>query len=189
MALYVPDCDFALAEVYDAFSDLIREFPAPTFALYVSPPTLSTLAVEAQVSLLRRMLERYLPQAAPDPTDIDPDIDQHLGISTQLMTECFLPFAANNVSPDSNAKMSLILETLLMIIMSWGHAEWSEELQEAVDQGVRAREDKTRGRRTTAPTDDPAARELLRRSGLRLTTMMCVMRYDHSETDSEGNAA
>lgn len=106
------------------------------------------------------------------------------GVSIAMLTKCYLPFAANNVTVETNAKMSLVLENLFGLVWKTGGIAWGQDLQSAVEKGVKARNDRTKPRKADRPkpdADTDAARVILARSGQRLVTMMSVIKFDDEE--------
>ncbi len=131
-------------------------------------------------SLLKNILRHYLPASIPNPAHVDPYTEERDGVSALVLQRCYLPFAANNVTPDTNAKMSLILENLLRLVYGAGAMSWSAELQNAAEKGVKARTDRARVRKGVRPRgteeDEDAAREVLKASGQRILALMDAMR-------------
>ena len=171
--------------MYDAFGDGLRELPVPVFALYINSSS-SPLESDAQCSLLKNILRHYLPASVPDPEEEDPVTNARDGVSVVMLEKCFLPFAANNVTLETNAKMALVLENLFGLVWREGGIGWTKTLQSAVEKGVRARNDRTKSRKAGRPKADPdaeATRSVLARSGQRMLTMMKVIEFD----DEEGN--
>ncbi|TPX09828.1 uncharacterized protein E0L32_009019 [Thyridium curvatum] len=187
-SLELPKPFAALHEVYGAFADAVRELRAPLFAPFVSTRA-SPLPVASQVSLLRALLEPFLPRASPYPGDVDAEADEENGVSLAILRECYLPFAANNNAVEANAKYSLVAENLVRLVWAESEVRHAPELQRAVEKGVRARGEKARARGRGRPPRGPAAseggggdegvaREALDRSGERLLTMMRVLEID-----------
>ena len=170
-----------LCDVYVTFADALRELPAPFFALFVSTAS-SILPSDSLSTLLRHILPHYLPSSVPDPADVvedDEDDDVEYGISMPMLQCCFLPYAANSVSVDANAKMSLVLESLLRLVWEKCGISWTSELQTVVEKGIAARNAKTKPRknaRAKADGDDQLARKMLTDSSQRLLTIMRIIK-------------
>jgi len=175
-AMFLP-----LEDVYNTFADGLRELSVPAFALYVNSS--SPLEADSQCSLLKNILRHYLPASVPDPEDVDPNTNAQDGASVLMLEKCFLPFAANNVTLETNAKMALVLESLFALVWREGGIAWTRGLQRAVEKGVTARNDRTKSRKvgrakTDADADADAIRAILAGSGRRLVSMMKVIRFD-----------
>jgi hypothetical protein len=61
-----------------------------------------------------------------------------------------LPATANTSSTEDNAKVSLLVETLFRLFVTTCGADYSPELEEAVERGIAAREKKCNDRRKKA---------------------------------------
>jgi len=172
-------------EVHDTFADAVKELPVSAFALYISSAN-SPLPDGPFVYFLRNLIEYYLPQSAPDPRTVDPEVDDANGVSVPIMERCYLPFAANNVLAANNAKFSLVVENLfrLLWVSPHGGIEWTPRLQKAVEVGVKARNEKPFSRRVgkaKGDGDDDVALDILRKSGKRLLTMINLVKMDNLE--------
>jgi hypothetical protein len=126
--------------------------------------------------MLQGVLFLFVPPGALKPTRVDPVTAEQGGISPAILEHCFLPYPANTIEVQDNAKMSLLLENLLMIV--WRHGDkaesFSDNLVDVVTTGIKARQDKVNKKkargRARAPSDSELkARDVLESSGLRLT--------------------
>lgn len=177
----LPDYFCRVSDLFERFTDRVRSLPLPLFRLFVeSHPNL--LMDEVQVSLLRRMAEDLLPHNVPLPESVDPETDARNGISPLLLERCFLPFAAGKVIPEENAKLSLVLESMLWF-MYWKEALLDCEggmMGRAIERGIKAREDKIKKRGykdgVGVMAADREAREVLERSARSLRVLIQVAR-------------
>ncbi|KXX80483.1 hypothetical protein MMYC01_202444 [Madurella mycetomatis] len=175
-SFYLPDVFMPVDELYETFTDHVRGLPLPMFQLFVESRA-QNLPEDVQVSLLRVTIENMLSKH-PDPADVDPEHEAGYGVTVPMMQKCFLPFAANRVTAEDNAKLSVALESLLWFIYSQVNVEYSEDLRSAVEMGIKAREDRIRRRGAGAlkgDASDKAAREVLARSARNLKTLMGIM--------------
>lgn len=176
VSFYVPDTFAPVDELYERFIDHVRGLPLPMFKHFIDshPPTLPEAL---HVTMLRTVIENMLPRH-PKPADVDPE-GESLGhaVTVLMMEKCFLPFAANKVTAEDNAKLSLALESLLGFVYSQLDVEYSEGLRNAVEKGIRAREDKVKKRSGASRADaaDKAAREALARSTRSLRVLLDVI--------------
>ncbi|KAK3302445.1 uncharacterized protein B0T15DRAFT_487574 [Chaetomium strumarium] len=168
---YLPETFTPVDELYEKFTDAVRGLPLPMFRLFVAshPPF---LPASVQVSFLRMVIEAMLPRH-PDPADVDPECESRHGVTVLMMEECFLPFAANRVMAEDNAKLSLALESLLWFVYAQIGIEYSEGLRRAVETGIKAREQRIKKR--AAGAADKAAREMLARSARSLRVLVDVV--------------
>jgi len=138
---------------------------------------------DSHISLLQGVLSLLMPSSAVAPRKVDRARDEAGGTSPAILERCFLPNAANTIVAEDNAKVSLLLEALMRIVILVGSESFSPGLEGAVRKGVEARLDKakrkkTRGRPTGAGRheDDPdaEARAVLEMSGERLLLLVKV---------------
>lgn len=132
------------------------------------------LREDSHISLLQGILSLLMPSSAVSPMKVDKIRGEQGGTSPAILERCFLPYAANTIVPEDNAKVSLLLEGLMRIIIMDGSESFSPNLLAVVQKGINAREakaarKKTRGR-PTVTSDDPEAeaRAVLELSGQRL---------------------
>lgn len=119
--------------LYDDFLTHFRALPLPAFFLALSPPLLRAFTPAAASSLVQYILRSLIAAAAPLPLNDD--------ISQDILERSYLPFAANNAGSlnDNNARVSLCVETLLRLVDFHIGLAWTPGLQEAAEEGVRAR--------------------------------------------------
>ncbi|KAE8408197.1 hypothetical protein BDV37DRAFT_190874 [Aspergillus pseudonomiae] len=127
----LPDVFIPLEELYHYFVENIRHLPLPVFQALVAPSTLPYFSSEACTTLCECLLFRIRESAAPD-TD-----EEYL--SQAKLEECFLPYAASSTSVVDNTKMSILLETLLILLANSDMLRVTTELQEAVEEGIQRR--------------------------------------------------
>lgn len=156
--------------LYDLYNDHIRPLPVATFQLFVSPSsTLPTFSPVARSALNQFILRSLIASSAPNPpTD---DLDQH------LLERYFLPYAANTASVADNAKVSLLLESLLRLVLGYIGVRVTDGLERAVRVGIEAREKKGCGdhrKRAGARVAEEKDRAWLVGSGERLRALLEV---------------
>lgn len=135
--------------------------------------------------VLRDVIEFLLPRSSPSPGRVDPATDDSGGVSMAILEKCYLPFAANTISAEDNAKYSLILESMFSVLFTRTSPRYTDDLAEAVQHGIQAREDKTRKKKAASKTDNAErmAREILSRSGQRLLVLLNALAGDVIEVD------
>ncbi|KAH6636204.1 hypothetical protein F5144DRAFT_487549 [Chaetomium tenue] len=172
VSFYLPETFARVDELYEKFADHVRSLPLPMFRLFVESHH-ADLPEDVRVSFLRMLIEEMLPRHHPEPADVDPENASGTGVTVLVLQECFLPFAANKVTAEDNAKLSLTLESMLWFVYSQIDVGYSPELRAAVEKGIRAREDNIRNKRGGRP--DKAAKEVLARSARNLRTLVDVL--------------
>ncbi|KAK3295613.1 uncharacterized protein B0H64DRAFT_417276 [Chaetomium fimeti] len=172
VSYYLPDTFARVDELYERFTDHVRSLPLAMFRLFVEPHP-ADLPEDVRVSFLRMLIEEMLPRHHPEPADVDPDNASATGVSVLVLQECFLPFPANKVTAEDNAKLSLALESMLWFVYSQIDVAYSPELRQAVEKGIKAREDNIKNKRGGRP--DKAAKDVLARSARNLRALVDVI--------------
>ncbi|KAK1831761.1 hypothetical protein QBC39DRAFT_406661 [Podospora conica] len=162
--------------LYTLFSRRLATLPPPTLRL-VTSSLAASLPSFAQFSLLRALADNLLPPQRPRPSDVDAATDAVDGLSWRLLERCFLPFAAARVTAEDNARVSVVLESMVWLVFANGEDDGggAEGVKEAVERGITAREAKVAGRRRGAAREDAAAREVLERSAGSLRVFVGVV--------------
>ncbi|KAL4872995.1 hypothetical protein BDV12DRAFT_114993 [Aspergillus spectabilis] len=123
-----------LQDLYLLLVENIRPLPLPIFQSFVSPFALPYFSPAAHSTLCEFLLFRLRESAAPD-TD-----DEYL---TQAKLEkCFLPFAAATPSLSDNTKMSITLETLIMLLADSDMLHVTAETKLLAKKGIIRRAEK-----------------------------------------------
>ncbi|KAK0738534.1 hypothetical protein B0T18DRAFT_422247 [Schizothecium vesticola] len=160
------------------FSHRLRSLPPATLRLFIESHA-TPLPDFVQISLLRTLADALLPSQRPDPDDVDADANKDHGLSWVMLRACFLPFAATRVTAEDNARVSLVLESMLWFVYAHGEAGGEAGVGEAVERGIRAREAKVAGKRRTATgregREEAVAREVLERSARSLRVLVQVV--------------
>ncbi|ROW17661.1 hypothetical protein VPNG_00601 [Cytospora leucostoma] len=183
----VPDkCMTNLPDLYGKFTERVVQLPVPIFSRFIAVHD-TPLPLSSLVAVIRLMMPFLLPGSAPKPSTVDPKADAQEDISVRIFEKCYLPFAYRTA--ENNAKLSLAIESLMRI----DFLTWSPSVQEALERGVKARNEKATSRKTGRGKDDgeQSAREILRASSNRLLAWAEIlkMEYDQQlENSSGGNA-
>ncbi|KAL4887025.1 hypothetical protein BJY04DRAFT_45605 [Aspergillus karnatakaensis] len=130
----LPNLFMDLQDLYHLLVENIRPLPLPIFQAFVSPFALPYFSPAAHSTLCEFLLFRLRESAAPD-TD-----DEYL---TQSKIEvCFLPYAAATPSISDNTKMSITLETLIMLLADSDMLQVTEETKRLAKTGIIRRAEK-----------------------------------------------
>ncbi|KAI1333506.1 hypothetical protein F5Y15DRAFT_405052 [Xylariaceae sp. FL0016] len=166
-----PPLDFT--ELYESFETTIKQLPLPIFTAFINGTT-STLRPEVQVTVMRNVTELFMPSNALSLEKVDRAKAESGAVTPEIIERCFLPYPANTVTAEDNAKVSALLEELLRLPLD-DTESFSHGLSAAVEKGVKAREAKARKKKTRGNYggDDPdaEARTVLEMSGQRLLLM------------------
>jgi len=142
--------------------EFIRPLPLPTFQLIVLPSVFGAFSEAAHMTLCELLLQRMLDSAAPS--------TRHECYLTQSKMEKFyLPYAANKTTHVDNAKVSLLLESMLRYFSMAGSLQPKPGLRKALETGIAAREEKAAsGPQKGSKNEDGVAWAWLTESGERM---------------------
>ena len=135
----VPDSFTSLNNLYHTFFEHIRPLPIPAFMAVMSPAGLRYFEPTAASTLTQYILRSIIAAAAPLPPNDN--------LSQDVLEASYLPFAANTNSMIDNAKVSLCVETLIRLLDKHVGLEWTTQLYEKAEAGIRARATKAKGKR------------------------------------------
>lgn len=96
------------------------------------------------ISLTQLILSLLLPSSAPLPEEVCNEGVDHDELSQFILEQCYLPFAANTSSVSENAKVSILLESLLRLLVREGMMIQTPSLDTAIEVGIKARESKVK---------------------------------------------
>lgn len=126
-----------LPNLFDLFCENIRPLPLPTFFALMTPIQLAHFSPHTAIALTKFLLNSLIAASAPMPTNEYP-------FSQETLEICYIPYTANTTSIADNAKVSLLIEALLRIVDRHKCLSWTPRLQDAVDEGIPAREKKAK---------------------------------------------
>ena len=124
-----------LTALYGLCIEQIRPLPLSTFFIFMSS-SLTFLTAPAPSTLTQYILRSLIASAAPR-------ANMHL-LAQDVTERCYLPFTAHTQSVGDNARVSLLIETLLRLLDRHVGLEWRESLVEATERGIEAREMKAK---------------------------------------------
>ncbi|KAI0006894.1 hypothetical protein F4779DRAFT_594527 [Xylariaceae sp. FL0662B] len=188
---YLPRPPLDLSDLYQRYELMTKSLALPIFAAFTNNHT-SALRLESQISILQGVLSLLMPSSAVSPAKVDREKHDADGISAAILERCFLPYAANTIAVEDNAKVSVLLEHLMQIVWREECEQFSDGLPAAVEKGVQARAAKVKKKtsvrgRVSAGDDDAEteARDVLEMSGQRLLAMTELIRADAEDTGEE----
>lgn len=179
-------CNVKLSDLYGKFAEKISQLPARVLSRFIASQN-SPLEQSSIVALIHQLLPFFLPSATPDPRRVDPEAAARDAVSQRILAKCYLPFAYK--SAENNAKLSWLVETLFRTLWTSGALVWDEELQEAVEKGVEARQKMaTNSRQSKAAKkivrkedSEIAVKLMLRASGTRLLALTELLKLQSSD--------
>ncbi|KAK4192038.1 hypothetical protein QBC35DRAFT_261313 [Podospora australis] len=172
-AHYLPNDSFPMGDLYQSFSDRVRNLPLPIFPLFVEASNMDLPDI-VKVSFYRNVVDDLLPAKHPDPEDVDPENNAINGFSLAIMEECFLPYPADRITAEDNAKLSIVLENMLSYLYMFTDLAGSKELGKAVKKGIAARQAKIQKSKGMS-ANDQLARAMLDRSATNLKVFAQVL--------------
>ncbi|KAI1101550.1 hypothetical protein F4804DRAFT_295751 [Jackrogersella minutella] len=184
---YLPRPLLDLSDLYQGFETTVKSLPLPIFTAFINKSTCA-LELESQISTLQGVLLLLMPASALSPVKVDRTWQEADGITVEILERCFLPYPANTIAVEDNAKVSVLLENLLQTVWCDGSEQFGVDLRVAVEKGIAAREAKVKKKKTSARgrmgAEDPdaEARIVLEMSGQRLLALV-----DLIEADGEGS--
>ncbi|KAI9763743.1 MAG: hypothetical protein M1840_009140 [Geoglossum simile] len=125
----------SLDDLYNIYMEHIRPLPLPTFSLFILP-ILPNVDPAYRSSFNQLLLHILISTSAPPVSNDD--------LSQEKLETSYLPFPANTHSIADNAKVSLLVESLLRLLGVHAGIVFSDALEAAIKTGVRAREMKAR---------------------------------------------
>jgi hypothetical protein len=108
VSLAMPKTFMPTDDLYHLFVENIRHLPLPIFQTFVSPQTLPWMTADAQSTLCETLILRMRESAAPNSNDAY--------LHQQKLQEYYLPYSANTASAVDNAKYSVLLEALIVLL-------------------------------------------------------------------------
>jgi hypothetical protein len=158
-------------ELFTLFIEFIRPLPVPAFQLLVLPSLFPAFSEDAHLTLCELLLQRMLEAAAPN-------THSERYLTQSKMEKFYLPYAANKASHVDNAKVSLLLESMLRCFFRAGSLQQTPELRKALEAGIEARRRKARNdSQGMGKNDDGVAWAWLTESGERMRDI--VSRLEH----------
>ncbi|KAK1077256.1 hypothetical protein LTR33_008243 [Friedmanniomyces endolithicus] len=130
-------------DLFDIFTEFLRPIPLSIFSHFVCPAR-PYLDPDALSSMLQMLFRPLLAGSGA------PVYDENV-VTQEVFEECFAPFAAGGGGGVDNAKVSVMVESLLRLLWRNGGLVGRRSLREAVERGVRVRREKVAwdGRRRT----------------------------------------
>lgn len=133
----IPSHFMPVYHLYHLFVENIRPLPLPIFQAFVSPYVLPELT-DAQQSTLCELLLFCMRESSAPNTD-----EEYL--NQDKLERCFLPFAATTASVVDNAKVSILLEALIILLAKDEKDKMlsvTPAFKEAVEKGILHRADR-----------------------------------------------
>jgi len=132
-------------DLFDLYTEFLRPLPLPVFSFLLLPNTTTTtttttgLDPNSLASLTQMLLRPLLSSSAP--------ISNANSLTPASFATHFAPFSANVANATENARVGVCVEVLLRLLWTEGALEFAgaevrEKVREAVEEGIRAREER-----------------------------------------------
>ncbi|KAI0883517.1 uncharacterized protein GGS22DRAFT_31894 [Annulohypoxylon maeteangense] len=183
---YLPQSSLDLSDLYQGFENTVKSLPLPIFTAFVNHRTCA-LELVSQISTLQGIAIILMPSSALKPEKVDRTWRESDRITVEILERCFLPYPANTIAVEDNAKLSVLLENLLQIVWCDGSEQFSKSLRAAVEKGIAARETKVKKKKTSARgrmnAEDPEAEAhiVLEMSGKRLLALVDLIEGEEDD--------
>lgn len=153
----------------------IRPLPLPVFQAIINPFATPRISDKRQFMLCDFLIGHLQESAAPTADDSD--------ITQAKLERCFLPYAAASTGAADNAKISILLESLIVLLADDGMLVTTPSFKKALENGVKRRNERPNdGNRRAKKNDENEAfeRECLKESGIRLVYLMDLLPQDEN---------
>ncbi|PKS10027.1 hypothetical protein jhhlp_004652 [Lomentospora prolificans] len=176
LAFSMPKLFATLEDLHEEFALGMKELPLPLFTAMITPSSAHLMDKDYVVLLLRELLHLFLPPKYLDPSKVDKEADREGRITQEILARCLLPHAADTSSVEDNAKLSFLLETVMMMLLEDGQLRPKASLTEAARAGIAAREKKAKvkryGRTGRLNEYDVLAKKVLDESGAMINRIL-----------------
>lgn len=131
-------CYIPIEDLFHEYQETILRFSISSFVLFTN--TLIPADIQYRSSLNQLILATIISSRSPTPRKGESD-----ELTVVKIVERYLPFPANTNGVIDNAKVAVLLESMLRMLITEVGVQWSEELEKAVETGIGARAAKAAG--------------------------------------------
>ncbi|KAL0931021.1 uncharacterized protein CTRU02_213756 [Colletotrichum truncatum] len=142
VAGYLPGDFMTYAEYASDLSRTLNQQPLSFFRQFISDMRVHVNRV-FELELLATELDLLLPSSYKDPGDVV-STDSGIIINAEVLKLCYLPHHANTVDIEDNARLALILESLLYHLTPDEVRATKDDLRAAAAKGIEARKTKAK---------------------------------------------
>ncbi|KAI9166825.1 hypothetical protein HJFPF1_02940 [Paramyrothecium foliicola] len=174
-------------KLYDDFAAAVKLLPLRTFSLIVTQRQ-SPFVAENHITVMKELFHLFLPLSYKDPRKIDKEADLEGKLTALMLEHCYAPYPANTAGFEDNAKLSLLVESAMQMLWSNDLLEYSSSFAQAMETGIKAREQKAKKKRTgkgRSDAGDRVAEEVLTNSAKRIRTLLQVVEASAAHDEEE----
>ncbi|KAJ5898930.1 hypothetical protein N7495_003674 [Penicillium taxi] len=135
----LPQDYVSIYDLYPMFVDYIRPLPLPVFQAFVSPTVLPVFSSEEHTTFCEILLFTLRESSAPASSE------EYL--NQEKLEKCFLPYTAANANRVNNAKVSILLEALVILLAKNDMLVVTPLFRNAVEEGIHRRADRVHDER------------------------------------------
>ncbi|KAM0269255.1 hypothetical protein ACHAQH_009795 [Verticillium albo-atrum] len=147
-ALALPSALADFENVFEEFVRHLKDLPPPRLQLFLALLREMAASDEGEVSnvveVLGILLDDLLPSAYEDPAAYDDSAKGVIVFTAETLTRSFLPWPANTNDLDDNVRLTLVLETALMLIPVDDPEMRRGSLRAAAAKGIEARSNRVK---------------------------------------------
>ncbi|RGP64926.1 hypothetical protein FLONG3_9394 [Fusarium longipes] len=176
-----------LNRLYEEYCASLKLLPLPMFSLFACQRP-NILVSEARITITKELFDLLLPSSYKHPSKVDKEGEAKGALTLPMLEHCYVSHPANTVALEDNAKLSLVVEDAIQLLWACDLMEYSEDFEEAVEKGIKARETKAKKRRTgkmKGDETDVLAQEILTNSGERIRILLEALQLDQEAASCE----
>lgn len=126
-ATVMPKAFISIDDLCHLFVEQIRHLPLPIFQAFVAPTALPWLSPHAHSTLCELLLWNIRESAGPQSNE--------RFLTQEKVESCYLPYAAKNSTAVDNARVSILLESLIIFLDKHGILRNTQSFRDAVSMG------------------------------------------------------
>lgn len=165
-------CYIDIEDLYREYKDIILRLSPPSFMLFTS--TFISAEPSYRAALNQLILDTIISSKAPAP-----ERDETDDLTVEKLMNRYLPWPANTTSVSDNAKVAILLESMMRLLLTEAELVWSTELELAVEKGIEERKKKATGDRRINKGKEKEARHALEDAEGRLRAMIAFLKKRH----------
>jgi len=120
-----------VGELHLEYKNNILQLPLSSFSLFTN--TLAPISDQYRALLNQSIVEHYLSAPSSD-----------CPLNEETLITRYLPFPANTMALVDNAKVAIVLESLLRLLVKEDFIAYTPELEAAVETGIKMRREKAK---------------------------------------------
>lgn len=144
LAFLMPTFFVTLDTLYELLAVGIKDMPLHLFTAMIDPSSANVMGKYYANLLLWELLYCLLPPKFLNPAEVDQEADREGRFTQDILEKCLLPHATESSSVEDNAKLSCLLEAVMMMMLEDGALTPRASLTAMVEAGIAARKSKAK---------------------------------------------